>query len=78
MLNTFFVELKVNQFKKDEKIINIQILSVIVTDIVCDYYYYMWFEIEPDSSLIAGLYKQGRIHGYRSRVRVGRGHIWGH
>ena len=22
--------------------------------------------------------KQGRIHGYRSRVRVGRGHIWGH
>ena len=21
--------------------------------------------------------KQGRIHGYRSRVRVGRGHIWG-
>ena len=22
--------------------------------------------------------KQGRIHGYPSRVRVGRGHIWGH
>ena len=22
--------------------------------------------------------EQGRIHGYRSRVRVGRGHIWGH
>ena len=24
------------------------------------------------------VWKQGRIHGYRSRVRVGRGHIWGH
>ena len=23
-------------------------------------------------------FQQGRIHGYRSRVRVGRGHIWGH
>ena len=23
-------------------------------------------------------HEQGRIHGYRSRVRVGRGHIWGH
>ena len=23
-------------------------------------------------------YKQGRIHGYPSRVQVGRGHIWGY
>ena len=30
------------------------------------------------SQVCRGDGKQGRIHGYRSRVQVGRGHIWGH
>ena len=28
--------------------------------------------------VVCPLSKQGRIHGYPSRVRVGRGHIWGY
>ena len=30
------------------------------------------------TSFICPKSKQGRIHGYRSRVQVGRGYIWGH
>ena len=36
-----------------------------------------WFLLVPLNSYYI-LTEQGRIHGYRSRVRVGRGHIWGH
>ena len=35
--------------------------------------------VNPRISVTANIYeKQGRIHGYLSRVRVGRGYIWGH